>query len=99
VGPRAGLDDVEKRKFLTPPGLELRLLCRPVAIPTASTKGEYINKSVDADSRSINQSVIHHKSTGKTAKTPTNMQPTTAAICNEPVRCARWYGQSTTVSP
>jgi hypothetical protein len=26
VGPRAGLDDVEKRKFLTLPGLELRLL-------------------------------------------------------------------------
>jgi hypothetical protein len=24
VGPRAGLDDVEKRKFLTLPGLELR---------------------------------------------------------------------------
>jgi hypothetical protein len=29
VGPRAGLDDVEKRKFLTLPGLELRPLCRP----------------------------------------------------------------------
>jgi hypothetical protein len=29
VGPRAGLDDVEKRKFLTLPGLELRLLGRP----------------------------------------------------------------------
>jgi hypothetical protein len=28
VGPRAGLD-VEKRKFLTLPGLELRLLSRP----------------------------------------------------------------------
>jgi hypothetical protein len=26
---RAGLDDLEKRKFLTPPGLELRLLGRP----------------------------------------------------------------------
>jgi hypothetical protein len=26
VGPRAGLDDVEKRKFLTVPGLELRSL-------------------------------------------------------------------------
>jgi hypothetical protein len=26
---RAGLDDLEKRKFLTPPGLELRLLVRP----------------------------------------------------------------------
>jgi hypothetical protein len=31
VGPRAGLDDVERRKFLTLPGLELRLLSR---IPT-----------------------------------------------------------------
>jgi hypothetical protein len=30
VGPRTGLNDVEKRKFLTLPGLELRPLCRPV---------------------------------------------------------------------
>jgi hypothetical protein len=29
VGPRAGLDEVEKRKFLTIPGLELRPLGRP----------------------------------------------------------------------
>jgi hypothetical protein len=29
VGPRAGLDDVEKRKFLTLPGLELRPLGCP----------------------------------------------------------------------
>jgi hypothetical protein len=29
VNPRAGLDDVEKRKFLTLPGLELRPLGRP----------------------------------------------------------------------
>jgi hypothetical protein len=29
VEPRAGLDDVEKRKFLILPGLELRLLDRP----------------------------------------------------------------------
>jgi hypothetical protein len=28
-GPRAGLDDLEKRKFLILPGLELRTLCRP----------------------------------------------------------------------
>jgi hypothetical protein len=28
-GPRAGLDDVERRKFLTLPGLELRSLGRP----------------------------------------------------------------------
>jgi hypothetical protein len=29
VGPRPGLDDVEKKKFLTLPGLELRPLRRP----------------------------------------------------------------------
>jgi hypothetical protein len=29
MGPRAGLDDVVKRKFLTLPGFELRLLGRP----------------------------------------------------------------------
>jgi hypothetical protein len=29
VDPRAGLDDMEKWKFLTPPGLELRPLGRP----------------------------------------------------------------------
>jgi hypothetical protein len=33
VGPRAGLDDVETRKFLTLPGLELR----PVGRPTRSS--------------------------------------------------------------
>jgi hypothetical protein len=31
VDPRAGPDDVEKRKFLTPPGLELRPLGRPAS--------------------------------------------------------------------
>jgi hypothetical protein len=38
VGPRAGLDDVEKRKFLILPELELRALgcpARSCAIPTA----------------------------------------------------------------
>jgi hypothetical protein len=29
VDPRDGLDDVEMRKFLTIPGLELRTFCRP----------------------------------------------------------------------
>jgi hypothetical protein len=28
-GPQSGLDDLEKRKFLTPPGLELQSLSRP----------------------------------------------------------------------
>jgi hypothetical protein len=31
VNPRAGLDDEEKRKFLTLPGLELRPLSRPAS--------------------------------------------------------------------
>jgi hypothetical protein len=31
VGPRAGLDDAENRKFLTLPGLELRAIVQPVA--------------------------------------------------------------------
>jgi hypothetical protein len=34
VNLRAGLDDVGKRKFLTLPGLKLRPLGHPVAIPT-----------------------------------------------------------------
>jgi hypothetical protein len=29
VDPRAGLEDIEKRQFLTLPGLELQPLCRP----------------------------------------------------------------------
>jgi hypothetical protein len=29
MSPRAGLDDIDKRQFLTLPGLELRLLGRP----------------------------------------------------------------------
>jgi hypothetical protein len=34
VDPRAGLDDVEKRKFLTLPGLKLRPLGRPACSPS-----------------------------------------------------------------
>jgi hypothetical protein len=34
VGPRASLHDVEKRKFLTLPGLELRPLGRPARTQT-----------------------------------------------------------------
>jgi hypothetical protein len=32
VGPRAGLDDVENRKFLIAPGLELGPLDRPASV-------------------------------------------------------------------
>jgi hypothetical protein len=41
VDPRAGLDNVEKRKFLIPPGFELRTFGCPavaVAIPTALSR-------------------------------------------------------------
>jgi hypothetical protein len=34
VGPRTGLDDIEKRKFLTLPGLELR----PIVIQPAASR-------------------------------------------------------------
>jgi hypothetical protein len=34
VDPRAGIDDVKKRKFLTPPGLELRPTDRPACSPS-----------------------------------------------------------------
>jgi hypothetical protein len=40
AGPRAGLDDVEKRKFLTLPGLELRPI--DCAIPAAIRERYYI---------------------------------------------------------
>jgi hypothetical protein len=30
-GPGAGLDDMEKWKFMTPPGIELRALSRPAS--------------------------------------------------------------------
>jgi hypothetical protein len=35
VGPRTDLDYVEKRKFLTLPGLEIRPLCRPARSQSA----------------------------------------------------------------
>jgi hypothetical protein len=45
VGPRAGLDDVEKRKFFTLPELELRPLGRrarkPVGIPHCAIPAQY----------------------------------------------------------
>jgi hypothetical protein len=52
VGPRAGLDDVEKRKFLTLPGLELQPLGRQARsqslyrlhYPGSLTIGSHANK-------------------------------------------------------
>jgi hypothetical protein len=45
VNPRAGLDDVEERKFLTLPGLELRPLGRPArrqSLYRLSYRGSYL---------------------------------------------------------
>jgi hypothetical protein len=44
---RAGLDDLEKRKFLTPPGLELRLLSRP------SVASRYSDYAIPAPNESL----------------------------------------------
>jgi hypothetical protein len=41
VGPRAGLHDMEKRKFLTLPGLELRLLGLPGSSQSLSRLTRY----------------------------------------------------------
>jgi hypothetical protein len=38
MGPRAGLDAIEKRTCSTQPGLELRIHGHPVAIPTALSR-------------------------------------------------------------
>jgi hypothetical protein len=58
VGPRAGLDDVEKRKFLTLVGLELRRLGRParsaVAIPTALPGSAFKSNSFKTKLRLLN---------------------------------------------
>jgi hypothetical protein len=50
VGPRTGLDDVEKRKFLTLPGLELRPLSHPAcsqfAIPNMLSRLPILVKDI-----------------------------------------------------
>jgi hypothetical protein len=50
VNPRAGLDDVEKRKVLTLPGLELRPLGRP-----ARSQSHFTFAFRDFVSRSVNE--------------------------------------------
>jgi hypothetical protein len=47
VSPRTGLDDVEKRKFLTQPGLELRPLGRPTRSKVVKLKRINICQRVD----------------------------------------------------
>jgi hypothetical protein len=50
VGPRAGVDDVEKRKFLTLPGLELRpigRLARSQSLYRLRYPGSFIDGSMD----------------------------------------------------
>jgi hypothetical protein len=66
VGARSGLDDVEKRKFLTLPGLELQLLGRMITdkhIPAQSTNKRCF------DVTSYRQS-NRHSSTWKSLKIP-----------------------------
>jgi hypothetical protein len=45
VGPRSGLDDMEKRKFLTLPGLELQPLGRP-ALSRIILRNELFTKRI-----------------------------------------------------
>jgi hypothetical protein len=47
VGPSAGLDDVEKRTFLTLPGLELQLLRRPARSQSLYRLRYQIHKKYD----------------------------------------------------
>jgi hypothetical protein len=57
VYPRAGLDDLEKRKFLPPPGLELRSLGRPArrkSLYRLRYPGSYIGE--------IASKIIYHRS-------------------------------------
>jgi hypothetical protein len=42
VDPRAGLDDMEKRRLLPPPGLELR----PLSLPARSQSNSVYNHSI-----------------------------------------------------
>jgi hypothetical protein len=49
VSPRTGLDDVEKRKFLPLPRLELRTLCRPTRSQSLY-RLRYPGSSLDTDS-------------------------------------------------
>jgi hypothetical protein len=53
VDPRAGLDDVEKRKFLTLPGLELRPLVRPSRIQSLSRLRSRCLDNIKMDPREI----------------------------------------------
>jgi hypothetical protein len=55
VGPRAALDDVEKRKFLTLPGLELQPVGRP-----ASSKS-LCPLSIPAPNKEVNYYHHHHR--------------------------------------
>jgi hypothetical protein len=50
MNPRAGMDDVEKRNFLTIPGLELRPLSRP-AIPAPNNNDRRTKKYMQKESR------------------------------------------------
>jgi hypothetical protein len=58
VGPRDGLEDVEKRKFLTIPGLELQPLGRPASTLKSSTKLK-LNSTYSTSTGIIINNIIH----------------------------------------
>jgi hypothetical protein len=66
VGSRTGRDDVEKRKFLTLPGLELRPLGRPVRIQSLYRLC-YPGSLVDTSNR-LNFQLGGMRSTGYSSK-------------------------------
>jgi hypothetical protein len=52
LGPKAGLDDVEKRKFSTLPGLELRPLGRP------ARKEEVLSRNVSGGTGKDHENIL-----------------------------------------
>jgi hypothetical protein len=61
VGSRAFLDDMEKRKVLTPPGLELQRLARAFHSPLAITIPSLARRVEDNNTEHY-LSVLNHKS-------------------------------------
>jgi hypothetical protein len=56
MGPRAGLEDVEKRKSLTLPGLELQPLDRPArhqSLYRLRYPGSYLTQGTDTNAKQI----------------------------------------------
>jgi hypothetical protein len=67
VGPRAGLDDVYKRKFLILPGLEIRTLRRPArsqSLYRLSYPGSLFISGIKRNKEYTNYIVSYPKGTG-----------------------------------